>query len=187
MVKHVVNDNGGTAVASAWTMQIKKGASTVESFAGAESPGTTKSLDAGSYQVVETGGSAGYVLSYSGDCDSSGHVTVGIGDSKTCVLTNDDKAAALTVIKHVINDDGGTKNAGQFAISVTGSNPSPASFAGAESPGTAVAINAGAYSVSETVDPQYEASYSAGCVGTIAPASRRPARSRTTIAAPPSS
>ena len=169
VVKHVVNDNGGTAVASAWTMQIKQGASTVESFAGAESPGTTKSLDAGSYQVVETAGSAGYALSYSGDCDSTGHVTVGIGDSKTCVLTNDDQAAGLTVIKHVINDNGGTKNAGQFAISVTGSNPSPASFAGAESPGTAVSINAGAYGVTETVDPQYEVSYSAGCAGTIAP------------------
>jgi hypothetical protein len=72
--------------------------------------------------LVETAGSAGYALSYSGDCDSTGHVTVGIGDSKTCVLTNDDQAAGLTVIKHVINDNGGTKNAGQFAISVTGSN-----------------------------------------------------------------
>src|SRR5262249_28418770 len=155
--------------ASAWTMQIKKGASTVQSFAGAESPGTTKSLAAGAYQVVETGGSAGYVLSYSGDCDSSGHVSVAIGESKTCVLTNDDQAASLTVSKHVINDNGGRKNAGQFAISVSGSSPSPASFAGAESPGTAVAINAGAYNVSETADPQYEASYSAGCSGTIAP------------------
>ena len=169
VIKHVANDNGGTAVASAWTMQVKQGASTVESFAGAESPGTTKSLGAGSYKVVESGGPAGYVLSYSGDCDSSGNVTLGIGDSKTCVLTNDDQAPGLTVIKHVINDNGGTKTAGQFSISVTGSSPSPASFAGAESPGTAVAINAGAYSVTETVDPQYEASYSAGCSGTIAP------------------
>ena len=30
------------------------------------------------------------------------------GETKTCTVTNDDQAAKLTVIKHVINDNGGT-------------------------------------------------------------------------------
>ena len=36
------------------------------------------------------------------------------GGSATCTITNDDKAATLTVIKHVVNDNGGTAVAGDF-------------------------------------------------------------------------
>ena len=72
-----------------------------------------------------------------------------IGVTKTCTVTNDDIQPKLIVIKHVINDNGGTKTAADFTMSVTGASVSPASFAGAESPGTTVALNAGTYSVAE--------------------------------------
>ena len=60
-------------------------------------------LDAGSYDVTETGPS-GYTASLLGRLSG----TIAIGETKTCTVTNDDQAAKLTVIKHVINDNGGT-------------------------------------------------------------------------------
>jgi uncharacterized protein (TIGR03382 family) len=74
----------------------------------------------------------------------------------------------LIVIKHVINDDGGTAVASNFTINVTGSSPSPSSFAGAESPGTEVSLTPGSYSVTEAAAAGYEASYSADCTGSLA-------------------
>jgi uncharacterized repeat protein (TIGR01451 family) len=166
VIKHVVNDNGGTAVASAWTMNVA--GPTPLSFAGAESPGTTNTVTAGSYTVTESGGPAGYTLSYSGDCNASGQVTVALGQSKTCTLTNNDVGAKLVVIKHVVNDNGGTAVAGDFSMTVDDPGTNPPSFPGAEAPGTEVAVDPGAYSVSESGPSGYAASLSADCAGTIA-------------------
>ncbi len=85
----------------------------------------------------------------------------------TCSAPHPPAKATLTVIKHVINDDGGSKTAADFTIHVSGHNPSPASFPGSEH-GTAVSLDAGSYSVSETAVSGYTASFSAGCSGTIA-------------------
>jgi cysteine-rich repeat protein len=93
-------------------------------------------------------------------CDD-GNVANGDGCSATCQV----ESGTLTVIKHVINDNGGTKSAGDFTITVTGGTPS--SFSGSES-GTTVTIPAnGSYSVSETPIAGYANSYSADCTGTI--------------------
>jgi hypothetical protein len=74
----------------------------------------------------------------------------------------------LHVIKHVVNDDGGSATAADFTLSVTGTGPSPASFPGAESPGTTVTLGAGSYNVAEMGPSGYTASFSADCTGTIA-------------------
>jgi Prealbumin-like fold domain len=74
----------------------------------------------------------------------------------------------LHVIKHVVNDSGGSASAANFTMSVTGTSPNPASFAGAESPGTTVTLGAGSYNVTETGPSGYAASFSADCTGTIA-------------------
>ena len=87
---------------------------------------------------------------------------------KTCTITNDDISAKLIVIKHVVNDEAGTSTAANFTMSVTGSSPSPASFAGAESPGTQVLLRPGAYSVSETGPAGYSGAFSTDCNGSIA-------------------
>jgi hypothetical protein len=68
----------------------------------------------------------------------------------------------------VINDDGGTATAGSFTMTVTGSSPNPASFPGAESPGTEVALNAGSYSVGETGPAGYIRTDAGACTGSIA-------------------
>ncbi|OGT27859.1 MAG: hypothetical protein A2Z17_01365, partial [Gammaproteobacteria bacterium RBG_16_66_13] len=73
----------------------------------------------------------------------------------------------LIVIKHVINDNGGTATAADFMLTVTGDSPFPASFPGAESPGTTVTLNAGAYSVDEASLFGYTKTLSADCSGSI--------------------
>src|SRR2546423_1871305 len=120
-------------------------------FAGAETPGTTVTLNAGSYSVNEAAVS-GYTKTLGADCSG----TIANGETKTCTITNDDQAATLTVIKHVINNDGGLKNASDFTMNVTGSNVQPsATFPGAEAPGTTVTLNAGSYSVNEAAVSGY--------------------------------
>jgi len=164
VIKHVINNNGGTKTASNFTMNVTgSNVQPSSSFPGSES-GTTVTLSPGSYSVDE-GAVSGYTkLSSSADCSG----TIALGETKTCTITNDDQPATLKVIKHVINDNGGTKTASNFTMSVTGGSPSPASFPGAESPGTSVTLNAGSYSVDEnTVTGYTKTEASADCSGTI--------------------
>jgi uncharacterized repeat protein (TIGR01451 family) len=160
VIKHVVNDNGGQAAASAWTMDVA--GPTPLSFAGAESPGTSNPVDAGAYKVTESGGPEGYGLTYSGDCDADGDVTVPLGQTRTCTLVNDDRPATLTVIKHVVNDDGGTAVAQLWTMNVAG--PTASSFGGEESPGVSKSVSAGSYTITESDGPAgYSLSYSGDC------------------------
>ncbi len=159
--KHVVNDNGGKAVASSFTMTVSGNATTVPNFAGDES-GTTIYLNEGSYSVGELSHD-GYAESLSADCSG----VVAIGETKTCTVTNNDVAPTLTVIKHVVNDYNGTSAANNFTMTVDGTNVSNGSFPGDEN-GTQVTLDAGSYSVSESGPSGYTASYSSDCSGTIA-------------------
>ncbi len=164
VIKHVINDNGGTAAAKDFAMSTAgTNANPADGFPGAESPGTTVTLDAGSYNVTESG-PAGYAASFSTDCTG----TIAVGQTKTCTVTNDDQAAKLIVIKHVINDNGGTAQAKDFTLDSGGTNDSPDDFPGAESPGTTVTLDAGSYNVAESGPAGYAASFSTDCFGTIA-------------------
>ena len=114
-------------------------------------------MDAGDYAVSETGGPDGYSFDgFTGDCDTGGLVTLANGDDVTCTLTNNDDAAKLTVIKTVVNDNGGDAVAGDWDIHVKTGDPaadvigSPA--AGSET-GTTYTLDAGDYAVSETGGP----------------------------------
>ncbi len=62
--------------------------------------------------MVETA-DPGYTTTYSADCSDALIVT---GESKTCTITNDDKPATLVVKKVVVNDNGGSKRATDFAF-----------------------------------------------------------------------
>jgi hypothetical protein len=163
VIKHVINDNGGTKSASDFTMQINGVTATGgNSFPGAESPGTNKEVTPGSYTVTEDS-LAGYSTTTSGECSG----TISNGETKTCTITNNDVPGTLIVKKHVVNDNGGTKSAADFTMKVTGGSPSPSSFAGSEA-GTSVTIDAGSYSVDEDVVSGYAKSIGANCSGTIA-------------------
>lgn len=161
IIKHVVNDNGGTAAAADFTMSVTGTNVNPTSFPGDEN-GTTLTLDAGDYSVSESGLS-GYAMSFSADC--SGTITA--GESKTCTFTDDDIPPRLIVIKHVVNNSGGTATAADFTMNVSGTNVSPASFPGNEN-GTTVTLDTGSYSVSESGPSGYTASFSTDCAGTVA-------------------
>jgi hypothetical protein len=265
VIKHVVNDDGGAAVAGDWTMVVTAVNPSANNFPGAEAPGTTITIDAGDYSVDESGGPAGYqknlgagcagslgvgesatciitnddlapgtpVLTllksvtndnggdagpedfqlrldggiYSNEPFSSGAsppvvagtpytlsedelpgyagggvtcfdegaeevvphpVTLGEGQEVTCTIANDDIAPELTVIKHVVNDDGGDAVAGDWTMVVTAVNPSANNFPGAEAPGTTITIDAGDYSVDESGGPAgYQKILGPGCAGNL--------------------
>jgi len=158
--KHVVNDNGGSKTAADFTLAVTGGSASPATFAGSET-GTTVTLNAGSYSVDE-GAHDGYTKSADTACSG----TIANGETKTCIITNDDQPATLIVTKHVINDNGGSKGAADFTLAVTGGSASPASFAGSET-GTTVTLNAGSYSVDEGAHAGYDKSIGANCSGTI--------------------
>jgi len=159
VIKHVINDNLGTKTASDFSITVTgTNVKPSATFLGAESPGTTVTLNAGSYSVDETA-VFGYAKSLSADCSGS----IANDETKTCTITNDDIQPKLHVVKHVINDNGGNAVAGDFTMNVTGSSPSPVSFPGIENSGTLVMLNAGAYSVDENVFSGYAKSLSANC------------------------
>lgn len=91
VIKSVVNNNIGTAVASNFNVYVKlSGANVAGSPAlGTTTPGTLYSLSAGTYVVSEDVNSD-YQQSFSGDCDSNGSVTLSAGNDKTCTIINTD-------------------------------------------------------------------------------------------------
>ena len=104
VIKHVINDNGRTAISSNFSLHVKtSGIDVATSPAlGAESPGTTYTLVAGTY-VVSEDTSTVYSSSYSGDSDSNGNITLAPGDNKTVTITNNDIASVVVKKPVVIN------------------------------------------------------------------------------------
>ena len=160
--KVVVNDNGGSKQAQDFSFQVNGG-----SAVGFEADGRNDlTVDAGTYNVVEPA-VAGYGTTY----DNCSNLVIPNGGSATCTVTNNDVAASLTVIKQVVNDDGGAAVAGDFTMTINGvSVAGGSSFAGAAAPGvTKTLTTVGAYSVTEAAEPGYtQTGASADCSGTIA-------------------
>jgi hypothetical protein len=143
VVKEVINNNGGSAGPNDFGLTLDGTGTT---------SGTPVDVDPGDHTAAEAG-LAGYTFTgFSGDCDSNGDITIALGESKTCTLTNNDQAATLVVIKHVINDNGGTAVAADFTLDSGGTNDSPDDFARDEL-GTTVSLDAGSYGVTETGPP----------------------------------
>jgi hypothetical protein len=176
--KQVIDDNGGTKHATDFQFQIDGGTATTFTQDGADINKGKNSITvtAGTYSVTEANTPIpGYATSYTNTANANSNctnLTVPAGGSVTCTVTNDDNAATLHVIKHVINDNGGTALASAFTLDSGGTNDSPDNFAGAESPGTTVTLDAGSYAVSETGPSGYTTTFSGDCsatgTGTIA-------------------
>ena len=166
VIKHVVNDNGGTKTAGDFMLTINGvTASGGQSFAGSEL-GVVKAITTfGAYSVTEAA-APGYVTGASAGCSGM----IAPGEQKVCLITNDDAAAKLIVVKHVVNDHGGTKSAGDFTLTIHGvAAVGGNSFAGSGTGVTKTLSSVGAYSVTETAVPGYAlTSQSADCSGTIA-------------------
>ena len=165
MITHVVNDDGGTLGPSDFTMSVTATNPTPASFPGEGPPGRTVTLDPGNYSVGITPN--GYVITnFSADCGG----TIAAGETKTCTVTANDRPTrgTLLVITHVVNDDGGTLGPSDFTMSVTATNPTPASFPGEGPPGRTVTLDPGNYSVGITPNGYVITNFSADCGGTIA-------------------
>lgn len=99
VIKHVINRNGGTAVASDSSIAVKiYGKNVAGSPAFGQENGRI-------YQLAETGTTtvselpmAGYNATFSGDCNSKGEVYMDFGDRKTCTITNNDIALVPPLI-----------------------------------------------------------------------------------------
>jgi hypothetical protein len=165
--KHVVNDNGGTAVSGDWSIHVTSGGSDVSGSPqpGSEPVGSMYTLNGGTYNVSETDGPSGYTFTgYSGDCDSSGNVTVVPGQEKTCTLTNDDNAPGLHLRKVVTNNNGGTATVADFTLSASGPTP----LSGTSPVDSGATFTAGTYALSETLSAAATGKYTASawvCVG----------------------
>jgi|GEM_PF-903215 len=86
VIKHVVNNtNDVNGVASDFTINITGTDVSTPSFAGSET-GTTVTLDAGRYDITEVYDTTDYTQSLGDNCSG----TIGIGESKTCTITNTD-------------------------------------------------------------------------------------------------
>ena len=190
VIKHVVNDSGDSASAANFTLSVSGTSPSPASFPGAESPGTTVTLGAGSYSVSEIGPS-GYTSSSSADCSGS-RSTAGRNEDlhgherRRC--RPDDRDAARDQARGERRAAGSASGGELSRCCVSGtSSPSPASFAGADAPGhRASTLGAGSYSVlGGGAERATRPSFSADCAGSRSrPGRRGPARSRTTTLPP---
>ncbi|MHB8904056.1 MAG: ice-binding family protein [Patescibacteria group bacterium] len=91
VIKQVVNNNNGTAISADFILHVKNSNLDVAGSpaAGVSAPGIVYSLTSGTYNVSENANSS-YIQSFSGDCDSSGNVTLSEGANKTCTIINTD-------------------------------------------------------------------------------------------------
>ncbi len=188
VVKYVMNSSERDVSAQDFTLKIHlTTSSTVQNvtFQGS-ADGTEQTLPIGEYSVEEVP-TEGYYAEYSGDCQ--GYLAE--GDEKTCWVynyeTNDENTARLIIKKVVINDNGRTATSSDFTMNVTYTEPrfygngprvavayvlavlpqtATTSFPG-DDEGTEVTVGPGEYSVTETEDRNYTATYSETCSGTI--------------------
>ena len=118
LTKVVVNNNGGTAVTTDFTLSAA-GPTPISGAGGASSDAT---FSAGAYALSETGPDGYEASSWSctGGTQNGDQITVGLGESASCSITNDDISPTLTVIKTVVNDNGGTAAPDDFNLTVDG-------------------------------------------------------------------
>jgi hypothetical protein len=124
LMKNVINDNGGSASASAWTLS----AAGPTPFSGTGPQVTSGgNFVPGTYVLSENGGPSGYSAStwscVGGTQINTTTIEVAQDEKATCTITNNDIAPTLKVVKTVINDNGGTiidKNA--FGLRVDGAS-----------------------------------------------------------------
>lgn len=152
VVKNVVNNNGGTAQASDFTLRVKQsGVDVSGSPAVGSASGTTYTLPTNTYLVSEDA-KAGYTQTELKCVDQANlqvvanPVVLANNQSVVCTITNDDIAPKLTVTKVVVNPYGPPRAASSFPLFVDGT-PIVS--------GVKTQFNAGAHTVSETSQSGY--------------------------------
>jgi hypothetical protein len=149
VVKTIINDNGGTILdEDAFVLRID-GAAVVHN--------AINKVDAGNRTVSEDG-LAGYIPGdWGGDCNADGTISLALDQDATCTITNNDTdSTSLTLVKQVINDNGGSAPASEWTLTATG----PTGFSGkGPNVSNGPSFDAGTYILSESGGP---AGYTAG-------------------------
>jgi hypothetical protein len=127
LAKTVINDNGGNDVASSFDLTLTGNDGTHN--AGVDySDGDTPTIVAGVQYTVSETPNTGYTNTSITCIDTEPTPDVNIGNPFTaengqvivCTVVNNDIAPALTLVKAVINDDGGGAAEDDFTLRVTG-------------------------------------------------------------------
>jgi uncharacterized repeat protein (TIGR01451 family) len=150
IVKNLVNNHGGTMTASDFSFSVNSG----EPIAFEADGQNDLVVEAGVYSVVEST-AEGYTTSY----ENCTEITVPKEGNATCIITNDDIAGILAVVKELTNNDNGTSAVTDFSFSINGGEPIVFEADGRNE----IELVAGIYTVIETSAEGYNTSYD-GCV-----------------------
>jgi len=161
--KTVINDNGGTALETAWTLTAT-GPTPISGVEG-DAAVTGATVDAGEYTLGESGGPSGYTAStYScvvngGNPVVSNSLTLADEDVAVCTITNDDNAPQLHLRKTVTNDNGGTALNTAWTLTAIGTGGSPTNLSGSTPVDSGATFKADTYALAESGGPS---GYTAG-------------------------
>ena len=153
VIKTVV---GSEDAPSTFTLNVSGSNASPSSFPGSNA-GTDVTIDINSEYSVSEDAVENYTVTYSEFC--SGKMTA---NGATCTVTNTYQApppeepttGSLTVVKVVINTDGGTAQVSSFPLFIGQTQVTS---------GVASVLSAGTYTVSETSSASYVASFSGDC------------------------
>jgi len=160
---------GSSASPSDFVVTVNSGSSFYGSWFGTWTPGTLYTgLFPGIYALFE-GFYTWYNSSFTGDCSSTGSITLSAGDNKTCTVMNTYippvTTGTLHIIKVVNNAGGGTAVPSSFTVFVSGSAFYGSGF-GTWTPGTSYILNTGNYVVDEIANSSYTKTYAGDCSST---------------------
>ncbi|MBO3086605.1 DUF7927 domain-containing protein [Cellulomonas fengjieae] len=150
LVKEVVNDGGGTAEVTDWTLVADGPTPGISGQTGSAAV-TGVDVSAGSYTLSEADGPSGYSASpwtCTGGTVTGDIVTVANGEEVTCTITNRFQPPLLTLVKQVVNDGGGTAVATDWTLAADG--PVPVSGTTGSTAVTGAAVAPGTYTLSES-------------------------------------
>ncbi|NMM24120.1 MAG: hypothetical protein HHJ11_11580 [Phycicoccus sp.] len=159
LVKTVVNTHGGTAANTAWTLAAA-GPTPFSGVTGTSAV-TSVAVDAGVYNLSESGGPGGYGAS-GWECTAGSLVgaqlTLVLNQSATCTITNTDQSAHLTLVKTVSNFFGGLEPVSAWTLTATGPT-TITGITGADAV-TSAPVSAGSYTLSEVGPLGYAGTWS---------------------------
>jgi hypothetical protein len=166
LLKTVVNNNGGTALNTAWTLTATGATSSPTNLIGNTPVNSGSTFKPDTYTLSENGGPSGYVAStYScvknGASPVSGNtITLAAGDDATCTITNTDIAPSLRLLKIVANNNSGTALNTAWTLIATGATSSPTNLASTTPVNSDSTFKADTYTLSESGGPSgYNSNY----------------------------
>lgn len=142
VIKELTQDNGANDPITSFGFTVNGG----DTVYFDENGEATMSVPAGSYTVVENESTA-YATTYE-NCN----IQLKNGEEATCVISNDDLPAYLTLYKYVINDDGGQLGPLDFPLTVEGVDNDYFNYTAS---GMVLMLNAGQYDAGEVQQDGY--------------------------------